>query len=484
MNSKPELKRVLGLTTAILLVISSMIGSGVFKKIAPMSTALGDSNLILLAWLLAGVISMFGVFTYSGLATLTEEGGGQFEYFRIIYGKLFSFLFGWSCFFVIQTASIASIAYVFAESVNNLVGFGNPTDGLKDFQIAGFIFPFANSGVKIFTILTVLVLTAINYRGVKEGGLLNDIFSSAKIAGIIILIVAGFLLQGKSTGYSSDISVELAKPEGVMLMSAMFTAMLAAFWAYDGWINISYIGGEVKNPRKNIPIAIVAGTAIVMLLYTLVNYTYTLALPVEAYATIDAEGNKIAGAEMAQSIMGNGGFILISVLIMVCTFGATNASLMSSPRIYHQMAKTKLFFKSFASVHSKFHTPHISLMFQAVWASVLVISGTFDQLTNMLVFASFIAYGSGAVGLIYMKMRGKKVPDLSNEILDKPAVIRQKITVKVFGYPYIPIVFILFCIGLIINTLITMPAESLTGLTFMVLGIPVYYYLRRRNSLE
>jgi len=180
MNGQPGLKRALGLTTAILLVISSMIGSGIFKKIAPMSAALGDSGLILLAWVLAGVISMFGVFSYSGLATLTEEGGGQFEYFRIIYGKFFAFLFGWACFAVIQTASIASIAYVFGESVNNIVHFSTPADNWKDVNIGGYIFPFANSGVKIFTILTIIILTVINYFGVKKGGLLNDIFSSAK----------------------------------------------------------------------------------------------------------------------------------------------------------------------------------------------------------------------------------------------------------------------------------------------------------------
>lgn len=464
MNNNISLNRALGLTTAILLVISSMIGSGIFKKIAPMSSVLGDGNLILLAWIIAGVVSLFGVFTYSGLATLTEEGGGQFEYFRIIYGKFFAFIFGWTCFTVIQTASIASIAYVFGESVNNLVHFQNPTERWSEKNIGNFVYPFANSGVKLFTIFTIVVLTVINIYGVKKGGLLNDIFSSAKIIGIILLIVLGLALSGNASENSSLLS-NTEKPDlaGFALLSAMFTAMLAAFWAYDGWINIAYIGGEVKNPKRNIPIAFIGGTAVVLFIYVLLNYAYLKAMPVDAYMQIDAEGNKIAGAEMAKTILGNGGFILISVLIMLCTFGATNSSLMSSPRIYFQMAKEKLFFKDFGKIHTNYKTPHRSLIYQALWASVLVVSGTFDQLTDMLIFASFIFYGSGAIGLMIMKRKGI-------------------ITKKIIGYPVIPIVFILFCIVLVGNALYSTTTESLIGLLFLASSIPLYFYLRKKNK--
>jgi len=478
MNTQPELKRVLGLTTAILLVISSMIGSGVFKKIAPMSETLMDSKLILLAWLLAGVVSMFGVFTYSGLASLTEEGGGQFEYFRIIYGKFFGFLFGWTCFTVIQSASIASIAYVFSESVNNLAHFKQPFDKWAAININNFIFPFANSGVKIFTICTIIALTIINYFGVKKGGLINDIFSWAKIGGIIFLIITGFLLYGNADQVYAQNS-QLIKPQDFNLISAMFAAMLAAFWAYDGWVNLAYMGGEVKNPKKNIPIAIIGGTAVVMIVYVLVNIVYLRVLPVQTFVDINNSGNKIAAAEVAQSILPGIGFTLVSILIMVSAFGATNASLMSSPRIYHQMAKQKLFFKSFGKTHPKHHTPYVSLLFQMVWSSILVISGTFDQLTDMLIFASFIAYGSGAAGLLYMKMRGKKMPSNDNDGINVGPK-RFKITAKVIGYPVIPIVFLLFAIGLVINTIITMPNESLTGLSFIALGIPVYFIVKRQ----
>lgn len=342
MNKQPELKRVLGLSTAILLVISSMIGSGVFKKIAPMSSALMDNQLILLAWILAGVVSMFGVFTYAGLASLTEEGGGQFEYFRIIYGKFFGFLFGWTCFTVIQSASIASIAYVFAESVNNLVHFKLPLDAYKDINIGEFIYPFANSGVKIFTIATIIALTVINYFGVKKGGLINDIFSWAKIGGILFLIFTGFILYGNSDQVAAENSL-LVKPADFNLISGLFTAMLAAFWAYDGWVNLSYMGGEVINPKRNIPIAIVGGTAVVMILYTLVNIVYLRVLPVQTFIDIDNAGNKIAAAEVAQSILPGIGYTLLSVLIMLyvrrnkCQFNVITAYISSN-------GKTKIIF--------------------------------------------------------------------------------------------------------------------------------------------
>lgn len=480
MNGKPQLVRALGLSTAVLLVISSMIGSGVFKKIAPMSADLQNSELVLIAWLLAGIVSMLGVFTYSGLASLTEEGGGQFEYFRIIFGPFFGYLFGWACFAVIQSASIASIAYVFAESVNNIIPLGDPFASWASVKIGNAILPFSNSGVKLLTICTIIALTWINYRGVKKGGVLNNIFSAAKISGIALLIIAGFALHVTDTHDPAQIQTpfEPAHYSGMLLISVMFTAMLQAFWAYDGWINVSYIGGEVKNPKKNIPIAIIGGTAVVMLLYTLVNVVYLRVLPVEAFIDIDNAGNQIAAAEVAHKLLPGFGFVAISVLIMISTFGATNASLMSSPRIYHQMANKGLFFSTFAETHPKYHTPHKSLWYQMIWSSILVISGSFDQLTDMLVFASFIAYGSGAAGLLYMKYKGKRIthPDGRVETL--------RITKKVIGFPVIPILFLLFCIGLVINTLNTKTEESLTGLAFIAAGIPLYFIFRKKQPVQ
>lgn len=460
MEKHARLERALGPGTAILLVISSMIGSGIFKKIAPMSATLGDGRLVLLAWVLAGLVSMFGVFTYSGLAKLTIEGGGQFEYFRIIYGDFFAFIFGWSCFTVIQSASIASIAYVFSQSVNNIFPVGNIAGPLVSWSVFGW-HVFSDSGVKLITILTIVLLTAINYFGVKKGGALNNIFSISKILGILFLITAAFLLSGHREG---DLGNTVEVPHALPFLPAMFAAMLAAFWAYDGWINITYIGGELKNPKRNIPLSIITGTAFVMLIYFLVNFAYLRVLPLQHFLDINNSQDTIAAAEVAQAMMGRTGFLLLSVLILLCTFGATNATLMSSPRIYHRMAEKGLFFKSFGAVHPAYHTPYKSLLLQMAWSSVLVLTGTFDQLTNMLIFASFIFYGSGALGLLIMKRRG---------------VIRA----RVFGYPWIPVLYALFCAGLVLNTLLTDFRESAWGLLLMCTGIPLYFYFRNIQTL-
>lgn len=462
MQNPTTLKRTLGLSTAILLVMSSMIGSGVFKKIAPMSTALGDSGLVLLAWIAAGLVTVMGALTYAGLASLTEEAGGQYEYLRIIYGKFFSYLLGWACFAVIQTASIASIAFVFAESVNNLFPLPEFTSQWAEIGIGGYIFPFANSGVKLMAIITIIILTFINYRGVKEGGLLNDIFSWAKILGIVILIILGLSYSGANP--VAHQSADYTPLSFNQMLAPFFLAMLGAFWAYDGWANVTYVSGEIIKPKRNVPIAIIVGTACVMLLYALVNAAYLRVLSVDEFSAIDAAGNQIAGVEVAKKIMGNSGNILISILIMLCTFGATNASLMSSPRIYYRMANAGVFFPAAGSIHPKYKTPHWALLMQMIWAIVLVISGTFDQLTDMLIFAGFIFYGSAALGLLLMKRK-------------------KLITVKVFGYPYVPAVYFLFCIGLVVNTLITMPRESITGLFLIALGVPLYLYFNRKRLL-
>jgi basic amino acid/polyamine antiporter, APA family len=443
-----------------LLVISSMIGSGVFKKIAPMSSQLMDNELVLLAWLVAGMFTLFGVFSYAGLASISSEAGGQLEYFRLIYGNFFAFLNGWANFSVIQSASIASIAYVFAESVHSVVPLPEPFAMYADLTFIG-LHPFANSGVKLLAVVTIIVLTVINYFGVEQGGRVNNIFTLAKIAGILFLIgigwnyaspVADVNPQGVSTGLFDS---------GQSLLAPFFLALLSAFWAYDGWVNVTYIAGEVKNPQRNIPIAIILGTASVMLLYLLLNMSFLRVMSAADYAALDAQGDQIAGVQMAVKVLGDQGRWIIALLIMLCTFGATNASLMSGARIYYRMANTGMFIPKAGKAHPRYQTPHVALFMQMVWSCVLVFSGTFDQLTDMLIFASFLFYGSGALGLIILKRR-------------------QVVTTKVIGYPLVPIIFVLFCLVLIGNTLVSMPQESITGLVLIAAGTPLYFIFRRK----
>ena len=458
----------LGLFTALMIVISSMIGSGIFKKIAPMAGELNSGGLILICWLVAGIITLLGSATNAEIAGLIAEPGGQYVYFKKMYGKGFAFLYGWSCFSVIQSASIASIGYVFSESVNAILPLPRLSGSLESFSILGLFTPLDNFGVKALTITTILFLTTANYIGVVIGGYINNIFTVLKVLGIIIIIILGLtisggqienaapLLEAPDTEYSSSLG----------LFGAMFAAMLGAFWAYDGWNNIGYLGGEVKNPKKNIPLALFVGVSIVIVVYMITNFTFLYIMPVNEIVNIAKTENSIIAVEVIRKFLGSEGAFFISVLIMVATFGTTNGSVLASPRIYFAMARDKVFFKSAGNCHSRFRTPHTSLLIQGVWSSVLVLSGTFDQLTDMLIFASFIFYGSGAFGVFVLR---KKMKDVHRPY-------------KVFGYPWIPVFFVLFCILLVVVTIIQNPRDAGIGLLLVLIGLPLYFIWKKINK--
>ena len=458
-NTGAHLKQVLSLPTGILLVAGIMIGSGVFKKIVPMSQALHNESYILLAWIIGGIITMFGAFTYAGLATMTTQTGGVYEYLRLIYGDFIAYLFGWTIFTIVGSGAIAALSFVFAQSVNTLIPLPDPLYAFKDISIGHAVFPFADSGIKILAVLTIILLTWVNYRGVKKAGVLNNIVTSAKILGILLLIIAGLLYTGHPAITAIIKSPESA-PEGAALFSGLFGAMLSALWAYDGWANITFVTGEIKNPKRNIPLAIIGGVGIAMTLYVLLNYTYMKVLPVSELALLGS--NKIAAAEVAGILMGKTGSVIIAVLIMTCTFGALNGCIISYPRVYFRMAQENVFFKKAARIHPAFSTPHISLFYSAIWSIVLVCSGTFDQLTNLVIFASYAFFALATWGLVQMKMKGR-------------------IQSKVIGYPVIPFIIILFCIALVINTIITQTEASIIGLLLILSGIPLYLYFKKKN---
>lgn len=456
-KTRIPLKRVLGLPTGILLVAGIMIGSGVFKKIAPMSAALMSEPYILSAWIIAGIITMFGAFTLAGLATTTTESGGIYEYLRLSFGNFFSFLYGFTIFTIMGSGSIAALAFIFSQSLNILIAIPDPLYQFKDIAIGNFIFPFASSGVKMVAVFSIGVLTWINIRGTKNGGILNNIVTAAKILGILIMIVAGLFYSNPLVSASNAAaSVHFSN---TALFSALFGAMLSAFWAYDGWAIISSVTGEMKDPKRNVPLAIIAGVGIAMTLYVLLNYTFMQVLPVSRLAAIGE--NDIAAAVVAGTMMGKTGTVLIAVLIMVCTFGALNVCIIVYPRIYYRMAQENFFFKKAAQVHPVFRTPYVSLIFSMVWSSILVVSGTFDLLTNLVVFAGFFFYVLLAWALIRMKRNGQ-------------------IKSKVAGYPVVPIIVILFSTALIVNTVIVQPQQSLMGLLLVLGGVPFYYYFKKR----
>ena len=460
-RTKIALKRVIGLPAAILLVTGIMIGSGVFKKIAPMSQALPSEPYILGVWIVAGIISIFGAFTYAGLASMTNETGGLYEYIRLIYGEFVAFLLGWTYFIIVGPGSIAALAYVFSQSADSLFGFPELVSALKNLSIGNFIFPFASLAVKLFAISTIIFLTWFNIRGVKNASSLNNIVTAAKILGIFILIFAGVFYSGDAVKMLQPGTAPVYSITGIALFSAFFGALLSALWAYDGWANITFVTGEMRNPERNMPFAIIGGVGISTLLYVLLNAVYMKVLPLHVLAAIPQQ--KIAAAVVAETLFGKAGASIIVVLILTCTFGALHGCIISYPRITFRMAQEKVFFRKVAFVHPVYKTPYVALIYSGFWACILVISGTFDEITNLVVFATYLFFGLAAAGLIWMKK--KKV-----------------ITKKVIGYPVVPIIIILFSLVLVVNTFVTHFLASMLGVGLMLSGLPLYFYFKSRRA--
>jgi len=463
MLEKRNLTRALGLGYVIIIVISNMLGSGVFKKIAPMAADLHSSQWILLVWLAAGIITLFGALSNAEVAGMLAGTGGEFVYLRNIYGRFFSFLYGWSLFTVIQTAAISGVAYVFTQSLHSIIPIPDILPSLQEFTIGGIFFPFRDFGIKLTTILLILFLTFLNMSGLKSGAWVNKAVLLIVGAGLLVIVIAGLTSGQDSSAGTATVSVTVSR--NTVTLSSFYTAMLAAFWAYQGWVSVGFIGGEVKNPHRNIPRGIIAGVGIVIIVYLLVNYTFLNLLSIPQLEQINNSGNQIAGIEAVRGIWGSGGVLFISLLILISTLGCTNASILTGARPYYAMAQQGLFFRGTGRLNSR-NVPSASLLWQGIWASILVLSGTFDQLTDMLIFAVYIFYGATATGVFILRRR---MPDAHRPY-------------KTWGYPVVPALFVLFCVGLFFNTIITRPREAGIGLSLILLGIPVYYFLIGRES--
>ncbi len=459
-KTKIPLNRALGLPTGILLVAGIMIGSGVFKKIVPMSQSLMSEQGILFAWIVAGIITMLGAFTYAGLASMTSESGGIYEYLRLSYGNFFAFLFGWMIFMIGGSGAIAALAFVFSQAVNTLMPLPEIITVWNDRSIAGLIYPFASTGIKLFAVITISLLSWLNYRGVKNGGMLNNIVTAAKILGIVTLIVAGFFYASPADREEVEAATETVGNAGT-LFSAFFGAMLSALWAYDGWANITYISGEIKNPKRNVPLAIMAGVGIAMTLYVLLNYVYMRVLPLPVLSSL--EPDQVAASEVAGVLLGKYGTLVITTLIMISTLGALNACIIVYPRLYYRMSQKGSFFAKGAYVHPTFRTPYVALLYSSGWSILLVLTGTFDLLTNLVIFTGFLFFGLIAFAVIKMTRNGT-------------------IKEKVIGYPFVPWIIIVFSAILVINTFIIEPKASLLGIVLVLSGIPFYYYFRKNMS--
>lgn len=477
MQNNNGLTKALGFSTVLAIVVGAVIGSGIFKKPAVMAGILGSPELLIFVWVLAGAVTLIGALANAEVASMITETGGQFVFFKKMYGNLFAYIYGWSILAVIQTASIASITYVFAEYTEfffQLPRFSKEIE--ESFRLympfVGWIYPLRDFGVKLLTAFTIMFLSGVNYLGIKYGGYVADVVTWLKVLVILLLVVFAFIFTG---GSYNNFATDLPTYQGMDIgtFSAIILALSAAFWAYDGWNNITYIAGEVKQPQKNIPLALIFGTVIIIFVYLAINLAYLYVLPINEMAQ-----SKLVAADMANKAIGGIGGAVVAALVMVSTFGTSNGTIMVSARVYYSMSKNGLFFDKFAKVHPKFHTPGNSLILQAIWASLLVFSGSFDDLTDMLIFVSWIFYAFGALGLFVLR---KKMPDTPRPY-------------KVPGYPYLPAIFVIFAFGFVFFTLYedisnyvngkSEMINSTFGLVLTIIGIPLYFYFKKKNGLK
>jgi basic amino acid/polyamine antiporter, APA family len=459
MNTTQQLNRTLGLGMVIVLVIGNILGSGVYKKVAPMAAELQSSGWVLVCWVLGGIISLFGALSYAEVAGLLADTGGDYAYYKKIYNKFFAFLFGWSSFTIIQTASISSLAYLFAHSINSVFALPDIFNSLQDYNIGNVFYPFADFKVKLTAILLIIVLTLINTRGIKTGAWFSTFTLVLVLTGIFSIVAFGLASDQSQIKNAFNMQPISSEPVG---FSAIFTALLAAFWAYQGWAAVGFTGGEIKNANRNIPVGIVSGIFIVIATYLLVNATYLSLLPIQSLSDIHQSGNKIAAVEAVKVFGGNNGALLIASLILVTTLSCAHATILGSCRIYYAMAKEGMFFKSVAKLNSR-QVPANSLKFQGVLACILVLSGTFDQLTDMIIFAVFIFYGATALAVFLLR---KRMPDAPRPY-------------KVWGYPVVPAFVILFSAALFVNTLFSRPREAGIGLVLMLTAVPMFWWFRK-----
>ncbi len=467
----------LGLFSTTMLVIGGVIGSGIFKKPAVMAAQLGSPEILLLVWVLAGVITLFGALTNAEIAGLIPETGGQYVYFERMYGPFFAFLYGWAVFAVIQTGSIAAVAYVFAEYATQFVHLPEFSADVAAWHLhlpfIGDVLPLMEFGTKCLAAFVIILLTAVNYIGVKFGGIVQNIFTVAKVSAMFALMLGAFLLPtGGSFSHFTTPSATIHL-SGFALLAGIAAALQGAFWAYDGWVKISYIAGEVKQPQRVIPFGLLWGMLAVTAIYLLMNLAYAYVLPIDEMAK-----SKLVAADVAEKIF-PGGRRWIAAAVMISTFGTTSAIILATARVYFSMARTNVFPRFLGNVNPRFHTPAASLVVQGAWSVVLIFSGTFDMLTDTLIFVSWIFYAVGAYGVFVMR---RKMPDAPRPY-------------KVPGYPVVPWVFIVFSViylGFTIYNDVTAYRAAVTagqpallntafGTVLVLVGTPIYFFYRGKK---
>ncbi|KAA2239558.1 amino acid permease [Chitinophaga agrisoli] len=473
MPDAPKISHTIGFWAATAVVAGSIIGSGIFMKPATMAAQVGHPVWLALTWVIAGVFSLFGAFIFAEMGTMLPRTGGLYVYFQHMFGDFVAFLYGWAGFAVINSASVAAISFVCAQYADYFLHLPRlpavtEQSWIWHIPYLGNLYPLQNLGVKALAIVLVLLLTFLNYRSVKGSSALQVISTFIKIAAIALLVL-GIFFSGKGTT-QHFITPSPAAPEGWSLLGGIVTALTGAFMAYDGWINVTFISGEIKAPQRNIPRALITGVLICLGIYLLVNQAYLYVLPVDVMAK-----SPLVAADAIAVAQGVTGSAVIAALIVICTLGAVNGNTMSISRVTYAMGRDGLFFAWAGKTHPRYQTPGNALWLHGIRSAILIFSGSFDMLADMFTFVAWVAYLLGAIGFFVLrrKMRDSIRP------------------YRCWGHPVIPVLFIAFAAFYVVSTIWndillyqqgrTPVINSLLGLLLTASGIPLYLYFKRQR---
>ena len=449
-----ELKRDLGLWSAVAIVVGTVIGSGIFLVPRTMIQRVGSPEMVFVVWVAGGLLSLAGALSYAELAAAMPEAGGEYVYLREAYGPVWGFLYSWTQMWVAKSGSIATLGTGFFYYLTNFLPELNGVLLVVPLPIGAHGAPLEIRYGQIFAMALILFLAGVNYFGVKVGGEVQVAVTVIKVALILFIIVVGL-----GWGHRPEPAVSQAA-HIPLSFAGFFAAMVAALWAYDGWNNVSMVASEIRQPQRNLPLALIWGTLAVAIIYLLANAAYFYVLsPAEV-----AGSNRVA-AEMMRRVLCGAGANIVSVAAMISIFAALNGSILSGARVPYAAARDGLFFPSIARVHPRYHTPGVSILALSAWAALLVLSGSYDQLFTYVIFASWLLYGMTTAAVLVLR---RKRPDLMRPY-------------STLGYPIVPVLFVASALCLVISTLFDSPRESLLGLALILAGLPFYFHWRKQD---
>ncbi|MGH8008178.1 MAG: APC family permease [Candidatus Binatia bacterium] len=458
-------QRELGLIDATAIVAGSMIGSGIFIVSADMARTVGSPGWLLLLWIASGVITLLGALAYGELAAMMPRAGGQYVYLREAYSPLWGFLSGWTVFLVIQTGTIAAVAVAFAKFLGVLVPWVSAENSLMQLG------PISLSTQRVVAIAVMALLTWSNSRGLREGKIIQNVFTSAKILALAALILLGlFVARNPEAVTANSANVWGETPLSFGFLMLLGGAMVGPLFAADAWNNVTFTAGEVKNPRRTLPLSLIGGTGLVIALYCLTNVAYLCVLPLQGSpdgATVIDRGIQYAADDRvataaAHMIFDEGAAAIMAIAVMISTFGCLNGMILAGPRLYYAMAQDRLFFAGAGRLNAA-GVPAVGLWLQMLWASVLTLSGTYGNLLDYVIFAALLFYVLTVAGLFVLR---RTRPDA-----DRPY--------RVYGYPWLPGFYILAASAVMIDLLFVKPAYTWPGLLIVLTGVPVYFFWRR-----